>query len=56
VTISTGNFTQSRHQIDFRGLMHLKGGDKTIYTTLTPTPSVTPAAIEAVMIIRPWTL
>jgi hypothetical protein len=54
-TISTGNFTQHRVKIELRGLMHLKRGDKTIYTTLSVTPSVTPT-LEALMIIRPWTL
>jgi hypothetical protein len=54
-TISTGNFTQQRVKIEMRGLMHLKRGDKHIYTTLSTTPSVTPD-VEALMIIRPWTL
>jgi hypothetical protein len=35
--------------------MHPKRGDKHIYTTLSTTPSVTPD-VEALMIVRPWTL
>lgn len=56
VTISTGNFTQTRIQIDMRRLLLYKRGDKTLFTTLTPTPSVTPSSIDATMIIRPWQL
>jgi hypothetical protein len=53
--ISTGNFTQPRVKIEMRDLMHLKRGDKHIYTRLSTTPSVAPD-VEAPMIIRPWTL
>jgi hypothetical protein len=53
--LSTGSFTQQRVNIEMRGLMHLNRGDKHIYTTLSTTPSVTPD-VEALMIIRPWTL
>lgn len=54
-TISTGNFTTTRLTYHLHGLMHLKRGDKTIYTTLSVTPSVS-VTLEAMMLIRPWTL
>jgi hypothetical protein len=54
-TISTGNYTTHRVGIELHGLFHYKRGDKTLYTTLSLSPSVTPT-LDAMMYIRPWTL